>query len=481
MHRQLSNPQNTRFSHSSPLSPAVIARIEVEIIEAYRDAGYPFVAVSTPPQEITTGLLNLRVVEFVAGDVAVRGGERMPPERVREQIRQPSGAAINADALEQDLAWLNRSPFRRVQAEFSPGGALGETDLTLDVRESRPWSLSAGYTNSGSAATGGRDRLSFGASAGDFLIPGSVLAYRLTASPDALSGGRESYIGHSLLGSVPVGARQEVGFSIGLVDTREISGAFDIRSRTHEVAFRYRAALSNFSALPGDIRIGVEQRSQRCETFFGPPSPVASDRAVVRQLMLGWNTSWSGLRGRSELDLSARLSPGNLGAGNKHVDFAALTAGRVTRARYGYLSTFFSHEHRLSDHGNSVSVAAIGQLASGPLPGTEQFTLGGVQAVRGYASEDGAFDTGLILRSEYRFARYDAVRFRISPSLFADIGVGRDIGADVTARLASVGLAAAMGVGTNGSAALVVAHTLRDGTATPRGRTRLNLNLSFTY
>ena len=90
-----------------------------------------------------------------------------------------------------------------------------------------------------------------------------------------------------------------------------------------------------------------------------------------------------------------------------------------------------------------------------------------MQAVRGYASEDGAFDTGLILRSEYRFARYDAVRFRISPSLFADIGFGRDIGADVTARLASVGLAAAMGVGTNGSAAFVVAHTLRDGTATP--------------
>lgn len=465
----------------TPLSSALVARIEVEIIEAYRDAGYPFVAVSTPPQEISTGLLNLRVVEFSAGAVVVRGGERMPPERVRAQIRQPSGAAIDADALEQDLAWLNRSPFRRVQAEFSPGGALGETDLTLDVRESRPWSLSAGYANSGSAATGGRDRLSFGASASDLLVPGSVLAYRLTASPDALSGGRKSYIGHSLLGSLPVGARQEVSFSVGLIDTRETAGAFDIRSRTQEVALGYRAALSNFSALPGDIRIGVEQRSLRREIFFGPPPPVISDRAVVRQLMLGWNTSWSGRRWRSELDLSARLSPGNLGGGNKDADFAALTAGRMVRARYGYLSAVFSHERRLSDQGNSVSVQAISQLASGPLPGTEQFTLGGVQAVRGYTSEDGAFDTGLILRGEYRFARIEADRFRISPSVFADVGVGREIGTSVDARLASFGFAAAMGMGTNGSAGFVVAHTLRDGTATPRGRTRLHLNLTFTY
>src|SRR5690606_39933613 len=51
-----------------PLSPALIARAQGAVAGVWRQAGYPFMSVTVPPQEVTSGVLTLRVVEFVAGN-----------------------------------------------------------------------------------------------------------------------------------------------------------------------------------------------------------------------------------------------------------------------------------------------------------------------------------------------------------------------------------------------------------------------------
>ena len=55
-----------------PLSPSRIAAIQSDIAALYQDKGYPFIAVSTPPQNVTEGILHLRVLEFRVGRLEAR-------------------------------------------------------------------------------------------------------------------------------------------------------------------------------------------------------------------------------------------------------------------------------------------------------------------------------------------------------------------------------------------------------------------------
>jgi hemolysin activation/secretion protein len=59
-----------------PISRKLISEIDTAIVKHYRAMGYPFVEVSTPEQEIDRGVLQIRVVEFRIGKIAVAGADR---------------------------------------------------------------------------------------------------------------------------------------------------------------------------------------------------------------------------------------------------------------------------------------------------------------------------------------------------------------------------------------------------------------------
>ncbi|HTM77112.1 MAG TPA: POTRA domain-containing protein, partial [Devosia sp.] len=52
-----------------PLSAALIAEAQAAVAAVWRASGYPFMSVTVPPQEVTGGVLTLRVVAFTAGSI----------------------------------------------------------------------------------------------------------------------------------------------------------------------------------------------------------------------------------------------------------------------------------------------------------------------------------------------------------------------------------------------------------------------------
>lgn len=144
-----------------PLSRKLIAEVQAAIAAAYREAGRPFVSVTLPPQEVSSGVLQLRVIVFKVAGIKVTGAapESYPPSR----IRLVPGQEIDARKLETDLDWANRNPFRQVEAVFGPGKDLGMTDVNIQVTDRKPWQVYAGYANSGTLLTD-RNRYYVGAS-----------------------------------------------------------------------------------------------------------------------------------------------------------------------------------------------------------------------------------------------------------------------------------------------------------------------------
>src|SRR5579875_906921 len=163
-----------------PISRKLISQIQAEIVRAYRNAGYPFVALQLPPQDITHGVLQIRVIEFHAGKVTATSTDKPTADYVRSRVRLQPGQEINASDLSEDIDWLNRYPYRQVSPVFSPGSDFAATDVNLAVTATKPWCVYAGYQNNGSPSTG-IDRYFIGAGVGGLMGHGSLLSYQLTA------------------------------------------------------------------------------------------------------------------------------------------------------------------------------------------------------------------------------------------------------------------------------------------------------------
>jgi hemolysin activation/secretion protein len=91
------------------LTRSLISQIEAEIVRAYRHQGFPFVEVSTPEQEISSGVLQIRIVEFRLGKLTIAGARANEGERIARAIRLAPGDEIDAGRLSQDLDWLSRA------------------------------------------------------------------------------------------------------------------------------------------------------------------------------------------------------------------------------------------------------------------------------------------------------------------------------------------------------------------------------------
>lgn len=456
-----------------PISQLLIAEIEAEIARFQRERGYPFVSILTPPQEISDGTLRFRVVEFHAGTITVAGASPADANAIRDRIRLETGERIASVPLSQDLDWLNRSPFRHITAQFTPGTKLGVSDLQLTTSTQRRWSAFAGYANSGTLAS--PNRYLVGGSVGDVLGFNSVLSFQLTGSPNFWANGgwplgsktSADYASLSGIASIPLMPRSELDITADAVGQNSADGVFAASTQTVEGTATIRSAASNFVTLAGDLSAGIEaRREDRTRTFGGLVIDQAA--AEVYQAAVGWSDTWSGVFPGS-LTITGRGSPGGLSAANSDAAFAAYSQGRVTSARYTYASVNGSVRHDLFA-GFALSETFIGQAATNPLPDTEQAGLGGLDAVRGYVSDDGSYDHLAVLRSELMLPRLDfgagGGAISIAPYTFADLGAGALFGG-TTVKAASAGVGSRIAIGQAFTGEVAVARAFIAGPATP--------------
>ncbi len=495
MNQPAARAQLTPFI-GQPLSRKLIAEVEAAIARYYRQQGYPFVSISTPPQPISGGVLQVRVIEFHAGDVKVTGVDPDTAQTVRGGVRLQTGQPIDAVQLEQDLDWLNRYPYRHTEAVFAPGDDLGASNLALQTTLSKPWQVYAGYANSGSPSTGW-DRYFMGVQAGGLLVPGTVFSYQFTASPDFFDDHGDAfgelehpeYASHGARASIPIGDRQELEFTFDHVETNVADTVFGVqfavRQETGEFSFGYRGSVSNFVRFPGDIFAGVEIKSERRISYFSGLEAV-NNSIDVYQGYLGWENAWSDLTGRNDLTLTVHASPGGVDGHNSLAALALFSNYRIVAADYAYDDLQFSRTTRLPANWSLVN-SLIGQYAGTALPDTEQMGVGGSDLVRGYTLDDGAYDSAIVSRNELRapslalLGRAGPVPDQLAPFAFFDAGYGTSHNVAVKADLASVGVGADYYLGGRLSATATVGRALTDGVETRNGDWLLQSRVTLSF
>ncbi|MBJ9617755.1 ShlB/FhaC/HecB family hemolysin secretion/activation protein [Burkholderia multivorans] len=122
------------------LSQAILAR------------GYVTTRVLLPEQDLSTGTLKFSLIPGVIRHVS------FADEKLRGTWKTAfptgDGEVLNLRDLEQGLEQMKRVTSQDVSMQIVPADVPGESDVVLDVKRSKPWTVVASIDNSGTRATG---------------------------------------------------------------------------------------------------------------------------------------------------------------------------------------------------------------------------------------------------------------------------------------------------------------------------------------
>lgn len=387
------------------ISEHLLIDLHTEIVKYYREMGHALVAVLIPPQDVTTGTIQVVVAEFHLAGKRLEGNQWTPDAHVLGNISAETGERIDTRQLIEDLNWLNLNPYRNMAAVFEPGKRFGETNLILRSNEQRPWSVYAGYSNYGTRSTD-ENRLFAGVHIANLPVLDHQISYQATLSPDAFASRdtiaeprTPSYHAHDGIYFAPLPWRHKLYVRGAWIQSNSVPVApFDQRSTTAIVSGRYAVPVPQLGDIRAELYGIVEYKDAERKLFFNAVEVSDLDMTIF-QFGGGVTVAVSDPLGKTSVDGRLVYSPGNVGPQNTNARVAAFNANPGADAEYLF---FYGSAERHTPLFQDISIETLvgGQWTDEDVPSTEDLAIGGPYTVRGYAVQDASGDVGIFAQSE---------------------------------------------------------------------------------
>lgn len=410
-----------------PIGPLFAQVITDAVTAYYRGIRRPFVRVTVPEQDITSGIVQVLVVEGRIGRIGVEGAQWFGEGQYRDALGQKAGERIDLERLQADIDWLNRNTYRRATILTAPGSEVGTTDVVIRTEEEFPLRFTAGFENTGNPATH-ENRVTAGIEWGNLFDRGHILGYRLIGDPDF-----DRLTSHSIYASIFLPWRHVLTLNAGRTESssQPLIG-FDLDGESADASARYLVPLRGGPGFSHEATVGFDFKRANNFLAFGVIQ-VFDTTSEIAQFSLGYNGSADDRFGVTRFNAALFMSPGNLTGNNRDEDFEAQRAS--ARAKYAYFRGLVERNTALPWPGASWNVRATAQLASENLLPSEQLSFGGYQSVRGFGESIAVRDIGFLLSNELRSPPFGGELFRslglplleerVQALLFLDYGVGR--------------------------------------------------------
>jgi hemolysin activation/secretion protein len=371
-----------------PVTLAGLDRL-IESLEAEaRASGHLLRRVSFPAQEITTGVVAVRMGPSVVGRVRVTGKPAFGLDFAVRSFRSRPGELLDEARVLDDLAWMNENPLRRATISHAPGEGDDALDLTLRLRAPRPWRVYGGIDNQLSESLGD-ERLFLGFQHGDVWGMDQRFTGQVTTALQ-----RDALLGASLIHEIPLGWRQLLEVSGGYTTSEtDVPGPLDQSGEFTRVALTHRLFLPQWRGITHEWRSGMEFRNN---DYLFP------DESSETVRFFQWETGWRGRRpdrfGATTLEVGLLYNPGRGLLGSEDEDFIALGAdgaeSLIARAE-------LERTLRLGKAG-VLSAKLRGQWADSELLSSDQISAGGMTRVRGFDEVVGYASSGLVGNIEWQ-------------------------------------------------------------------------------
>jgi hemolysin activation/secretion protein len=388
--------------------------IRTAITELYTSRGYSTSGAFLPPQDITSGTIIVQVVEGELEQIDIQGLTFLRKGYVRDRIKLAARPPLNIRKLEEGLQLLQTNPlFTQVQAELKAGTSPGRSVLTLNLKEAK--FITGFYTveNRDSPSTGSwRHTLS--------LVDQNLTTFGDRLSIDlAFSSGVQNYTFDYQL---PVNARNGTFLAhYERGDQAVVEAPFDsfgINSETETFSVGFRQPIIRRPSIEFALSLSTDIRRSQTFIFNNIPFSFSAgpENGLSKVTVLRFAQDWTQRRRRSVLSARSQFSVG--------IDaFDATVNDSGTDGRFVAWLGQFQWVQAWGPRVISVFRVAS-QLTEDSLLPLEQFSVGGVDTVRGYRQNQRVGDNGIVGSFELRFPIVDD-RELGSLQLASFIDVGR--------------------------------------------------------
>lgn len=380
------------------LTLAEMNGIAEEITTAYRNEGYLVAYALVPQQEISDGVLQIAVIESKIGEISVTGNTSYSTDFIQKHLQKvEKDPSLREGTLVRALLLLNDYPSLDVKATLKAGKDFGTTDITAQVKDSRPLSGSLSYDNFGSDTTS-KSRLIAEVNIGNLITSGDLLMLRGLTGLDKidlenLSHGRLEYI-------IPVmynGTKVGIYYTNSIYEAGEKYTILDIQGKAHVAGAYVTHPLVKTRNTSLDVRFGFDYKDIY---QYMLDETTSADKIRVFNLGLNYNFV-DGFYGRNILNLTYYQGVRDLFGGNGESDPGTSRMNADGQFSKGTLE--LARIQKLPGY-NYFILRASGQYSNDDLFVAEQFFLGGVGSVRGFSPSLLSGDKGYFISGELYIA-----------------------------------------------------------------------------
>jgi hemolysin activation/secretion protein len=371
--------------------------IRSAIADLYVSQGYTTSAAFVPPQDLSEGIVRVEVVEGELEQLVIEGLNRLQTSYVRERLLLAVDKPLNVKRLLEALQLLQSNPlFKRVQAELKQGTAPNLSLLVVKLEEAPAFSIALQADNYESPVIG---------------------EYQGSVELDHLN----------LLG---FGDRIQgfLGITEGL-NQYDFSYSIPLNSRDGTLRVEFKNEASEVIEPPFS-QLGIRAESQTLSWDFRQPIIKTPETELALGLTLDWRESQTYILNDVPFSFTAGPERGNsrVTALRFSQEWINRTTKRVLAARSQFslgLDWFnptindlgldgrflawqgqFQWVERLGEDVTLVAQLST-QLSGDPLLPLEQFTIGGIDTVRGYPRNVRSGDSGVAASVETRMTLFD--------------------------------------------------------------------------
>ncbi len=407
-----------------PLTFANLLEIETELTKLYADKGYINSGVVIPAQDVTQGIITIQAIEGRLEDINVNVNGRLSKDYVRSRLRRGTDTPLNINKLQEALQLLQLNPLiENLNAELSVGSSRDRWRLNVDVNQANAFKPKLFVNNSRPPSVGSIQR-GIEINHNNFAGDGDQLSF-IYKNTDGSNDYDASY-------TIPFNSLDgTLGFRYRYVESDIIEEPFDqldIDSETdeYELTLRQPILVRANSESTKELALGLElSRQANSTTLRGQPfaiSPgapeqgedVGETKISALRFFQDWTrrTRQDVLAARSQFSLGVDIFDATVNVGAPDSKFFAWR-GQVQWLR------------QLDSSANiNLLVRSDLQLSPDDLVPLEQFSLGGIDSVRGYRQDALLGDSGAFVSAEVRVPvyRWSNNQSNISAIPFVDFG-----------------------------------------------------------
>jgi hemolysin activation/secretion protein len=371
-----------------------VERARAALEKAYSDRGFQSVTVTIPPQTVRQGVVTLKVTEGKVGRLRVRGSRWFSLSEIkREAPSVAEGTVPNFNDIVRDIVVLNQSPDRRVTPVLRAGAVPGTIDVDLNVQDRFPLHGSLELNNRYSPNTT-KLRINGSIRYDNLWQSGHSLSFSFQIAPQRIMDGK--VFSASYLARIPDVPWLSLSAN-GVLQDSDVStlGTIDARGRGRIFGVRALFTLPGTTALFQTVNTGLDYK--RFEEGITLGGDTLSTPVTYWPWTTQYGATWAGETSQTQLNATVTFNLRGLSSGTDQFD----------SKRYKASGSFIYYRADLSRTeelplGMQLFGRLQGQYSTDPLIGSEQFTAGGAESVRGYLEVQAVGDFGALGTAELR-------------------------------------------------------------------------------